>query len=142
MSPVRYKGDVYNDDRMFVMALLRGTVREDPDGTVTTTVHHDENVPDAEWCLATYRNVPGYPAFRIDRFESREAAQAYLEQVEPTVPLVSLRGQPRQPPLPFAEFVAWKRANGFREYPVEELYTPGNRARSEFFVQRRESDST
>jgi hypothetical protein len=141
MSSVPFEGYLYNDDRMFVMALARGEVRKDPDGTVTTTVLHDEEAQDAVWCLATYRNVPGYPAFRIDRFESRDAAQAYLEKVEPTVPLVSRGGQPRDPPLPYAEFVAWKQANGFTEYPIDELYTRGNRSREEIFVQRR-SDNT
>ena len=139
MSPSPFEGDLYNDDRMFVVALLRGTVREDLDGTVTTTVHHDEDVPGAKWCLVTYRNVLGYPAFRIDRFESFEDARAYMEQVEPTVPLVSLGGQPRQPPLAYAQFVAWKKANRFKEYPVDELYI-GNRSRSEIFVQRKQSD--
>ena len=141
MSPVPFDGYLYNDDRMFVMAVLRGEVRKDLDGTVTTTILHDEAAEDAVWCLATYRNVPGYPAFRIDRFESRQAAQAYLEKVEPTVPLVSRGGQPREPPLPYVEFVAWKKANNLREYPVDELYTAGNRSRGEIFVQR-PSDST
>jgi hypothetical protein len=137
MKPVPFEGELYNDDRMFILAIFRATLTTGVDGTVTTTVHHDQDVADAKWCLVTFRNSPRYPAFRVDHFESLDEARAYMEEVEPRVPLVSLGGLARQPPWSYNEFVAWKAANRLAEYPIDEMYTPGNRARVEIFVTPR-----
>lgn len=135
MTGPTFNGDVYNDDRMFVLCLCRCTTREDGDGTIVTTVHHDDVPEGAGWCLVTYRNTSRYPAYRVDRFDTRQEAQAYLEHVEPTVPLVSLGGRSPAVCLTYPQFVAWKREQGLREYDWRRMYEPGGLNHQETFVQ-------
>ena len=128
-------GDVYNDDRMFVMYLCRCTVHEPGDGTVVTSVYHQEIPQDAAWCVVTYRNTERYPAYRVDNFNTQKEAQSYVERVEPLVPLVSLGGRSPSVPLTFRQFEVWKRENGLREYDWRQMYVPGGERHRETFIQ-------
>jgi hypothetical protein len=125
MAGIVFGGDLYNDDRMFVLHLCRCTSARASDGSVSTTILHDGGDPDSEWCLVTYRNTSRYPAVRVDRFKSQADAQFYLEEVEPTVPLISLGGQSPRQPLPYQEYVAWKKRQGWEEYDYTRMYPPG-----------------
>jgi hypothetical protein len=116
MADLEFEGETYNDDRMFVLSVCRCTVDIAEDGTTLTTIYHESAPPDSRWCLVTYRNTPTYPAYRVDHFDSLAAAQGYLAQVEPTVPRISLGGDSPAEPLPYAEWVAWKAANGLKEF--------------------------
>lgn len=122
MKGIEFNGQMYNDDRMFVLYLCKGTVNAD--GTATT-IYHEEPPDNSKWCLVTYRNVPRYPAVRVDHFDTLEEAQAYIKKVEPTVPLISLGGKGPRVQLPYNEFVKWKTDNGFREYDFKAMYQPG-----------------
>jgi hypothetical protein len=69
MTNVHFQGETYNDDRMFVTAILRGTIRAGFNGTFVITIDHDRAKPDATWLLVTFRNVCRYMAARVDEFE-------------------------------------------------------------------------
>src|SRR3979411_2982362 len=92
MVGIPFDSQLYNDDRIFVLPISRCKATVDSDGIVTTTIYHDSPPADAKWGLVTYRNTERYPAVRGDDFRSLEEARAYLERVEPTVPLISLGG--------------------------------------------------
>ncbi len=91
MSEKAFNGEIYCDDRMFVLYLCKGTVDIDDD-LITTTIYHEEAPKDYKWCLVTYRNVDRYSIVRVDHFNSKDEAKAYMKKVEPTVPLISLGG--------------------------------------------------
>ena len=120
-----FEDQLYNDDRMFVLHIARCRATVDDDGIATTTIYHGAPPPDCKWCLVTYRNTERYPAVRVDNFESLEEAQAYLQRVEPTVPLVSLGGSGPKTPLSYEEFVAWKKRNRMKDYDYKAMYLPG-----------------
>ena len=72
-------GQIYRDERMFVMNLSKGRVVQ---GGVETE----------QYILTTYRNVPSLPPCRTDPFETHAEAVAYLKQVEPLTPIVTYCG--------------------------------------------------
>ena len=116
-------GESYRDDRMFVFYLCKGKVERRPDGGLDTWIYHEEAPQDFVWCLVTYRNNLRYTAFRVDHFRSVEEAQGYLEATEPTTPLVSLGGREPAAPLPYKDYVKWKRKNRLKEYNYIEMYS-------------------
>jgi len=67
-----FRGQEYNDDRLYILYLCKGTVEKQiqPDGTsmMCTTVYHEDAPDDYIWCLVTYRNDPRYQATRVDHF--------------------------------------------------------------------------
>jgi hypothetical protein len=131
---IEYGGDVYNDDRMFVMSICKCIVETAEDGAVKTTVYH-ENIPsEYKWCLVTYRNTARYPAVRVDNYDRLDQAQAYMRSVEPTVPRISLGGRPPRAPVSYDEFVRWKTENNLMEYDYKKMYMPGGSNHSETFI--------
>src|SRR5256885_1906329 len=116
MSSILFQGKLYNDDRMFVLYITKGRADAERDGVVEATIYHESPPLDCKWCLVTYLNTERYPAVDVDEFETLDEARAYLQRVEPTVPLISLGGAPPSTPLAYEEFVAWKRRNGMKEY--------------------------
>jgi hypothetical protein len=81
---------LFNDDRKFVMEISRVTVNGEP-----------------KWAVITRRNVPDYPAFRSDSFETREEALEYYKNVVVETPLVSLNGQSPNPRKTIEEYKQW-----------------------------------
>ena len=132
-------GERYNDDRMFVLHIARCSVVE-RDGMIETTIHHDDPPHDARWCLVSYRNTARLPAYRVDHFDSREAAQRYLEEVAPSVPLVSLGGRSPYPPMTFPQYEAWERANGLRPCDPLSMFTSGGSNARELITQLKKTD--
>ena len=53
------------------------------------------------------RNVPDYPAFRSDSFETREEALKYYNTVVVETQLVSLKGQTPNPKKTIEEYKQW-----------------------------------
>lgn len=98
----------YNDDRMFVMFLARCTISEDEE-FIITKIHYENILPNFKWCVATFRNVERYTAYRVDSFDSELEALEYLEAVEPETPLISLNGHSPEIPLSFNEYCTWKK---------------------------------
>lgn len=134
---VHFRGEDYNDDRMFVLYVCKCVIVARDDTTITTTVCHDSAPDEHTWCLVTYRNTSRYPITRVDHFDSQELAHAYRERIEPTTPLVSLGGMPPAAPLSYAKYVDWKRSMHFREYDFRSMYTPGGHHHRETIISAR-----
>ena len=122
MPLVTHNGVAYFDDRMFLVHICRCTAVLKRDAT-ETTIYHDNVPAEAKWCVVTYRNTVKYPAVQVDHFETREQAQAYVERIEPTVPVVSLGGVAPEGPIPYSMFVAWKAAAGLKDYDYKTAFS-------------------
>jgi len=121
MSKCELDGEIYNDDRMFVMSICKSTVSEDKD-CLTTTIHYKKIPHTYKWCVVTFRNVPRYRAHRADSFDTEAEAKQFLAQVEPLTPLVSLGGKSPSDPLLHVEYTKWKEINEFKEYNYNKMF--------------------
>jgi hypothetical protein len=137
MADIIFNGEKYHDDRLFVLHICKCTVSALDDQMLETVIHHEDAPADHLWCLVTYRNTPGYPATRVDHFQTPDEARAYMEKTEPTVPLISLAGSSPRIPLSYDEFVAWKARNGFRDFDYHEVYASGGKNPKEMIIARR-----
>jgi hypothetical protein len=94
-----FSGSNYADDRLYVLELRR-------------------NSPDADskpWLLVTRENIVNYyPPYRVDQFKTYEEAIAYLNNVAPQVPLISLNGKAPDPLPSIEEFEDWVAKSNFR----------------------------
>lgn len=95
---------LFHDDRQFVMEVSR--------------TKSGAAMAIDQWSVITRRNVPGYPPFRIDSFDTREEAQRFYESVVTKTPLVSLGGKPMDPEPTLDEFRAWLRSNGLKDRDI------------------------
>ena len=73
-----FDGEVYRDDRLYVMNIATATMSKDNKKC---------------WNLATYRNNLSLSATRNDFFDTRKELIDYIKEVEPQVPLISNNGQ-------------------------------------------------
>ena len=89
---------LFNDDRKFVMEISRVTVNGEP-----------------KWAVITRRNVPDYPAFRSDNFETKEEALEYYKSVVVETPLTSLNGQSPNPRKSIEEYKQWLIEKGLQD---------------------------
>jgi hypothetical protein len=137
MRKVVFDGETYHDDRMFVLHVCPCTVVAIDDDVLETTIYHEEPPRTHKWCLVTYRNVARFPAIRVDHFDSIEAAQEYMRDVEPTVPLISLDGGSPMPPLPYDQFAKWKAENRFTECDYKKMYSEGGTKPREIVLSRK-----
>ncbi len=124
MNEIEFNGEIYNDERMFVLYVCKCTV-DINDDVISTTIYHEEAPENYKWCVVTYRNVTRYMSTRVDHFDSESDAIAYMKKVEPDVPLISLGGKSPHDPLPYDQFVIWKERNKFKEYDYKKMYLPG-----------------
>jgi hypothetical protein len=125
MAQTYFDGDVYNDDRMFLLYICQCTV-EDRGEFLASTIYH-ERMPDEDalWCIVTFKNTPAYPATRIDHFPSQEHARAYFERAMPGVPLISLQGRSPTNPVPYSIYRMWEVPNGFSDYNYRNVFSSG-----------------
>ena len=72
---------------------------------------------DSKWGVLTFRNLPGYPTFRSDVFDTEEETISYFKKVAPQTPLVSLEGHSPNPTPTFHEFQEWCVSFGQRSFP-------------------------
>lgn len=121
MNENEFNGEIYHDDRMYVLYVSKCTVSINDD-VEATTIYHEEAPENYKWCVVTYRNVARYPPTRVDCFDSEEEAIAYMQKVEPQVPLISLGCKPPRILLPYDQFVSWKEKNQFKEYDYKKMY--------------------
>jgi hypothetical protein len=135
---IEYNQNSYFDDRLFVVHLCRGKIESGNDGTVETTIFHDEDADNLVWCLATYRNCENYPLVSLNHFETKDDALKYASLIEPTVPLISLNGQSPNPPLSYPDYLRWKSENDFRDYDYKKTYLPGGKNHRETVIQLKE----
>ncbi len=124
MNEKEFYGEIYHDDRMFVLYVCKCT-EEIRDDLIATTIYHEESPENHKWCVVTYKNVTRYNPTRVDCFDSEGEAIAFRKRVEPQVPLISLDGKSPHALLPYDQFVSWKERNGFKEYDYKKMYLPG-----------------
>lgn len=122
---MEFAGEMYNDDRLFVLYVCRGTRRELANGAIESKIYHDEPPADSNWCVVTFRNTPRYKAFRVDHFGTLDEAEAYRRFNEPLTPRISLGGMSPSPPLSYAAYSEWKHTEALREYDHRLLFRGG-----------------
>lgn len=136
MNKIDFNGEIYNDDRMFVLHVCKCTVDIDAD-VISTTIYHEDAPENHKWCIVTYRNVTRYMATRVDHFDSEREAVDYMKKVEPDVPLISFDGRSPHNPLPYDQFIKWKERNNFKEYEYKKMYAPDGTNPREIICQKR-----
>ena len=62
-----YEGELYNDDRLFILDF---GVAEEAGKEI--------------WCVVTRRNTRRFPPFRFDKFESESEVIDFIKKVEPS----------------------------------------------------------
>jgi hypothetical protein len=137
--PVLFKGEMYNDDRLFVLSVCKCTVKEQDAGVIETVIYHENPPADHIWSLVTFRNTARYPVTRVDHFATQEEAREYMRSIEPGVPRASLGGTSPESPLTYDQFVAWKSANGLQEYDYRQMFSPGGENAREMILSPRPS---
>lgn len=138
IKTINFQGLDYFDDRLFVLYLCPGTVETKEDGTVATTIYHEQTPAGHIWCVVTYRNTNRYPLYSADSFYKKDDAINYIKQVEPKTPLISLGGKSPDRPVPFDDYSLWKKENNFTEYDWKSLYLPGGSNAQESIYQTKE----
>jgi hypothetical protein len=88
---------LFHDDRMFVLEISPVTTR-----TVTEPSQERQ-----EWGAITRRNVPGYPPFRSDTFNTEEEALFFYKRTVVSTPRVSLGNQSPNPPPTLQQYTDW-----------------------------------
>ena len=128
MNQIVFNGQIFNDDRMFIMHLCRCCASVVGNLKVVTAFHdqiHEDcqgSLPSLNWCVLTYRNTPNFEAFKVNVFAELEEAQQCLAQMEPTTPLVSNGGDSPQRPLRQDFYKQWKKQNSYGNYPYRDLF--------------------
>ena len=135
---IKYDGQSYYDDRLFVIYLCKGKVEVAPDGIIVTTIYHEQTPDDYVWCVVTYRNCGRYPLHSVISFYKKDDAIKYISNIEPETPLISLDGKSPASVVPYDEYVSWKQRNNFKEYDWKSLYIAGGTNASERIMQMKE----
>lgn len=131
-----FDGLLYNDDRIFVLYLCKCTIHENED-SIVTTIHHSQAPEEFVWAVVTFRNSERYTAIKSNHFKSRKEAEEFICELEPRVPLISLNGNSPREPLPYEEFIMWKRRNGFKEYDYKLMFSPDSVSPKEVLCQKK-----
>jgi hypothetical protein len=84
-----FHGQIYNDDRLFILDLQLAKKNKK-----------------SIWAVTTRGNVDGLPPFRVDDFPTMEAAIAFIQKIEPETPRISMGGKPPQQPLEYTTYIA------------------------------------
>lgn len=90
-----HQGRLYNDDRLFILDL-------------TQARKGSRKI----WTVVTRRNHEGFPPIRVDEFATKEAAIAFIREVEPTTPRISLGGSSPVPPPSYERYCQQLRNEG------------------------------
>ena len=137
---IKFQGQEYFDDRLYILYLCKGTVeiKPDDDGAIWTTIYHEQAPASHIWCVVTYRNCKRYPLYRVDSFHEKDDAISYIRKIEPETPLISLNGSAPLNPIPYEEYLAWKKKNNFRKYDFQTVFTSGGMNPRETIGQTKE----
>lgn len=68
-----------------------------------------------KWAIITRQNVQGYPAFRIDKFDTREKEIQYYKSVVIYTPLTSLGRKYPVPRLTITEYKNWLNDDNLKD---------------------------
>jgi hypothetical protein len=118
---IEFEGFEYNDDRMFILSLQRCSAVDADEMTIITVQYNKLDVT-THWCVITYRNIPSFPSTRVNLFDEKEEAQAFLDDIERSAPRVSLDGEPPVPLMEPDEFKKWKTDNSLKEYDYKKVF--------------------
>ena len=83
-----FQGQAYKDDRLFILDLQLAKKSGKP-----------------VWAVTTRRNIDSFPPFRVDDFQTKESAIAFIEKLEPETPRISLGGKPPPQPLGYTDYL-------------------------------------
>lgn len=86
----------------------------------------------------TYRNCNRYPLYSVDSFYKKEDAIAYIKEIEPETPLISLGEKSPQNPLSYEAYLLWKKETNLKDYDWKSLYLPGGSNAQEKIGQTKE----
>jgi arginyl-tRNA synthetase len=120
-------GALYLDDRICVFHLAPCTTEVTGDGLMETIVFLGTPPAEHRWCILTLLNTEHYPPKRVDHFDLYEMAVEYLKVVEPATPLRSLGCESPGHPLPYSEWIEWKRRKNLREFDYRPFFPLGVR---------------
>lgn len=116
-----YQGKIYNDDRLFILDLVRAR-------------RCDKYL----WSVVTRRNHQGHPAFRADEFVSKTEAADFIKRTDPTTPRISLGGTSPQIPLSYDEHCGLLHRDGVPS--ALEIYELNRRTPREIILEEVEDE--
>lgn len=128
-------GEVFHDDRMFLLHVCKVTVERAGDQRCIT-IHHEQAPEDHDWGVVYYKNSGSYPAHKTDFFETEEEALEFYHKVAPQCPRVSLGGRGAGPAFTFQLYSAWLHENGWHEYDYKAIFGgEGKNAKERLYQQ-------
>lgn len=116
-----WQGQLYKDDRLFILDLQFAQKNKQP-----------------VWAVTTRRNVDGFPPFRVDDFPTKEAAITFIQKIEPETPLISLGGKSPQHPLAYVDYLATLRKEGVPS--AMQIYEMNKTTRGELIIDELSKD--
>ena len=140
MKKFEFDGEIYNDDRIYLLYVCKCTVRKE-NSIIVTTIYHEEAPKNYQWCVVTYKNTEKGEAIKVDIFNIEHDATVYKDKVEPSTPLVSLNGNSPYPPIPYYQYAKWKEENHLKDYNYKEFYKAGGYNRHECIYKQKDNDS-
>lgn len=118
-----WQGQLYKDDRLFILDLQ---------------LAHKNKKP--VWAVTTRRNVDGFPPFRVDDFPTKEAAIEFIQKIEPETPRISLAGKSPQHPLDYPGYLAILRKEGVPS--AMQIYEMNKTTRGELIIDEVSKDES
>ena len=137
MEYFKLNGEIFKDDRMYLVSVFKCIIKEDKD-TMITKIYHDNPPEEYKWCLVTFKNTDRAPATRVDHFDTEKQANSYMEKIKPTTSLVSLNGRFSKRPLPYDQYIQWKKENDLIDYNYMNYCKEGGHNYTESIYQKKE----
>lgn len=116
-----WQGQLYKDDRLFILDLQFAQKSKQP-----------------VWAVITRRNVDGFPPFRVEDFPTKEAAITFIHTIEPETPLISLGGKSPQHPLAYTDYLTTLRRVGVPS--AIQIYEMNKKTRGELIIDELSND--
>lgn len=116
-----WQGQLYKDDRLFILDLEFAQKNKQP-----------------VWAVTTRRNVDGFPPFRVEDFPTKEAAITFILKIEPETPLISLGGMSPQHPLAYTDYLITLRKDGVPS--AMQIYEMNKTTRGELIIDELSKD--
>lgn len=115
-----WHGEVYNDDRIFILDLQETKKK---------------NI--FIWAVVTRRNCTGFRPFKVNEFHSKKEAIEFIVSIEPSTPLISLSGKSPQTPLGYEAYCAELKKQGLSS--ALEIYGLNKNHGGELILEEEES---
>ena len=95
---------LFHDDRVFVLEI---TPVESSSTEAVVLAPNLSSKRARQWAVVTRRNVPGYPAHRVDRFNTESEAVDFYKCTVSSTPRRSTGERPPDPVPTLEEYEAW-----------------------------------